>query len=147
MREAFGGTMIMYILIPVLFLFIVFIAFIMNYASAYRASNYVISQIETCDANLSSDTGCKHGSKTSIEDYIREKYHYNNGISYCYIQNKKGTIYRALLKVAFDLPLIGRVGVYKVVSESKTIYDVYEADKAVFGDIGPCNPDNPEGTE
>ena len=137
MREAIGGSLLMYILIPIIFLFIVFIAFIMNYASAYRASNYVISQIETCDANISN---CKVSNINSIEEHIKTKYHYNNGINYCYLENKKGTIYRVSLGVYFDLPLLGKIGVYNVVSETKTIYNVFEGRNSVFGNgIVPCN--------
>lgn len=139
MREAIGGSMLYYIVIPILFLFIVFIAFIMNYASAYRAGNYIISQIETCDANVDN---CSHISSglTTINDNIRSMYHYSNGVKYCYIQNVKGTVYRVSLDVNFDLPLIGKIGVYKVVSESKTIYNVFEGTKSVFGNgIRQCN--------
>ncbi len=140
MREAIGGSLLYYILIPIIFLFIVFIAFIMNYASAYRASNYVISQIETCDANI---TNCGHSSIDSIKSYVRSKYRYNGDIDFCYKQNNKGTVYRVTLYVSFDLPLIGKIGVYKVVSESKTIYNVFERDEHVFGNnnvsIAECN--------
>lgn len=142
MREAVGGSLLYYIVIPLIFLFVVFIAFIMNYASAYRASNYIISQIETCDANLSSSGSCGHSSISSIESYIKSKYHYSNTdkINYCYIQNSKGTIYRVSLGVYFDLPLIGTIGVYNVVSESKTIYNVFEGSGGSFGNgIVPCN--------
>lgn len=137
MREAIGGSLLYYILIPIIFLFIVFIAFIMNYASAYRASNYVISQIETCDAKMND---CNHSDLDSIKKYIKEKYHYNNDMNFCYIQNNKGTIYRVSMGVYFDLPLFGRIGVYNVVSESKTIYNVFEGDSTVFGNgIQKCN--------
>ncbi len=142
MREAIGGSLLYFIVIPLIFIFVVFIAFIMNYASAYRASNYVVSQIETCDANLSSSGSCGHNDLNSIKEYIRATYHYSNTdkINFCYIQNNKGTIYRVSLGVYFDLPLIGTIGVYNVVSESKTIYNVFENVDGVFGNgIQPCN--------
>lgn len=142
MREAVGGSLLYYILIPIIFLFIVFIAFIMNYASAYRASNYVISQIETCDGDVSH---CNHLPKglDTINDFIKNKYYYTEGFSLdslCYIQNGKGTVYRVGLPVYFDLPLFGRIGVYNVISESKTIYNVYEDDKKVLDSgLKKCN--------
>lgn len=143
MREAIGGSLLYFIVIPLIFLFVIFIAFIMNYASAYRASNYVISQIETCDANLSSSGSCSHSDMDSIKTYIRTKYHYSHNIdskNFCYIENSKGTVYRVTLNVYFDLPLIGAVGVYNVVSESKTIYNVHEGADGTFGNgIKPCN--------
>ena len=140
MREAIGGSLLYYIIIPIIFLFIVFTAFIMNYASAYRASNYVISQIETCDADMNN---CNHSNLDSIKEYVKNKFHYNseiNGMNFCYIQNNKGTIYRVNMGVFFDLPLFGRIGVYNVVSESKTIYNLFEGTNSVFDNgIVPCD--------
>ena len=123
MREAVGGSMLMYILIPIIFLFIVFIAFIMNYASAYRASNYVITQIETCEANLENCNSIPQGKNTLI-DNIKSKYYYNNDVLFSCIDNAKGSVYRVTLSVDFELPLLGKIGVYRINSESKTIYGV-----------------------
>ena len=123
MREAVGGSMLMYILIPILMLFIVFIAFIMNYASAYRASNYLITQIETCDANINHCNTLPDGRKT-MEESVKSKYHYNGNVTYSCSDNTKGSVYKVELNVNFELPLFGKVGVYKIKSESKTIYNV-----------------------
>ncbi len=123
MREAIGGSMLYYILIPVIFLFIVFIAFIMNYASAYRASNYIITQIETCEANIANCSSLPDG-KNSLEENLRTKYYYRNGVSYYCTDNSRGSVYKVSLNVNFELPLLGKVGVYKINSESKTIYGV-----------------------
>lgn len=122
MREAVGGSMLMYIIIPIIFLFVVFIAFIMNYASAYRASNYLITQIETCEANIS-DCGEIKG-KATLEENIKNKYYYHNGVIYSCTDNSKGSVYRVTLNVDFELPLIGKIGVYRINSESKTIYGI-----------------------
>jgi len=122
MREAIGGSMLMYIIIPIIFLFVVFIAFIMNYASAYRASNYLITQIETCEANISNCGEIK--GKSVLEENIKKKYYYHNGVSYYCTDNSKGSVYRVTLYVNFELPLIGKVGVYEINSESKTIYGI-----------------------
>ena len=133
MREAIGGSMLLYILIPILFLIVGFIAFIMNYASAYRASNYLITQIETCDADL---VNCEHSSHTEMAEYVRTKYHYTRGINYCYIENNKGTVYRVTLWVSFDIPLIGdNVFKFPVKTESRTIYNV--SGNKLFGDNIP----------
>ena len=48
MREAVGGSLLMYLIIPIIIIFIVFIGFIMRYASAYRAANFIVTQIESC---------------------------------------------------------------------------------------------------
>jgi hypothetical protein len=138
MREAIGGSMLLYIIIPVSFLFVAFIAFIMNYASAYRASNYLVTQIETCDAS----DKCDHSSIQDMAENIRSKYHYTRQIdnnTFCYIKNNKGTVYRVTLWVAFDVPLIGNnLFGFPVRTESKTIYNVFN--DSLFGQsISPCN--------
>ncbi len=130
MREAIGGSMLMYILIPVIFLFVVFIAFIINYASAYRASNYIITQIETCEANISNCSTLPNGKET-LENNIRNKYYYRNGVIYSCTDNQKGSVYKVTLSVDFELPLLGKIGVYKINSESKTIYGVSCAESTV----------------
>lgn len=136
MREAFGGSLLMYILFPVLIVFVFFMAFVMRYASTYRASNYVISQIETCDGDLDN---CSHSSRTKIANDIKSKYHYNGDMELCYVENSKGTVYRVTLFVDFDVPLIGNLTAYNVTSESKTIYNVHESKKVTGNPINPCN--------
>ncbi len=137
MREAIGGSMLFYILIPVLFLLITFMAFIMSYASAYRASNYIITQIETCDGTLAKDM-CNHNDVDRVEKYVREHYHYTNDIDYCYITNSKGTMFKVTLYVSFDIPLLGDdIFRIPVGTETKTIYNVFDVKN--FGtNIGVC---------
>lgn len=119
MREAVGSSLLMYLIIPIIVLFIIFIAFIINYASAYRSANYVVTQIETCQANMSN---CDHTSFDKIKKDVRDKYHYLDTIDYSCRTNDKGAVYGVTLKVTFELPLIGKVGVYNVKSETKTMY-------------------------
>ena len=121
MREAVGGSMLMYIVIPIIILFIVFIAFIMKYASYYRASNYLITQIETCEANMNN---CEHTSREKMENDIVNKYHYRDTVNYSCTDNARGSVYSVALKINFDLPLIGKIGVYEIKSETKTIYNI-----------------------
>ena len=135
MREAFGGSMLLYILIPVMFIFIFFIAFIMNYASAYRASNYIVTQIETCDADLAN---CAHSSFNAAKSYVKSRYHYNGDIDFCSKPNAKGTLYRVTLYVSFDVPLIGdNLIKYPVRSETKTLYNVTSA--TGISNVSECN--------
>lgn len=125
MREALGGSLLLYLMIPIIFLFVAFIAFIMNYASIYRAGNYIITQIETCDGNLDN---CQHTSKEDMEALIRNKYGYHGPISYTCSNNQKGSVYRVSLGISIELPLIGKVpsngNLFTIASESKTIYGV-----------------------
>ena len=50
MREAVGGSILFYIILGFLAVYIVFIGVIMNYAATYRASNSVLTKIEQTEA-------------------------------------------------------------------------------------------------
>ena len=126
MREAIGGSLLFYMIIPMIFLFVAFIGFIMNYASIYRAGNYIITEIETCDANLDD---CRHiSSKDAMESFVRNKYGYLGPITYSCTDNDKGSVYGVSLGISIELPLLGKVpsngSLFRIVSESKTIYNV-----------------------
>ncbi len=126
MREAVGGSLLLYLIIPIIVIFIVFIGFIMNYASAYRAANYVITQIENCQGQMSN---CKTMSK--ITEEVREKYIYktrnNETIMPCVVDNgtdasgRKAYVFRVSLPVSFDLPMFGEIRWMYVKAETKTI--------------------------
>lgn len=119
MREAMGSSMLLYLIIPVIILFVVFIAFIMNYSSAYRAVNDIVAQIEA-----SSGDGCSIATSEEVRDRIREKYYYTESPTCTSASNGRGTVYTVSLKVDFELPILGKIGVYDVKAETKTIYDV-----------------------
>lgn len=130
MREAVGGSLIYYLVIPIIILFIIFIGFIMSYASAYRAANYAITQIENCQGTLD---GCVSGTNTSgwkaVTEAMRTQYSYippsGTSITPCYIAQKNGTyVYRVSLPVAFDLPLFGTASIMQVKAETKSISQV-----------------------
>ena len=120
MREATGGSLLLYLIIPIIFLFIVFIGFIMNYASAYRSANYVVTQLETCGGSLDS---CGHTSLSDVKEYIKNKYHYLDDINVSCTPNAKGIVCQVSLGVKFEFPIIGGVNIYTVKAETKTIYD------------------------
>ena len=52
MREAVGGSILFYIILGFLAVYIIFIGVIMNYAATYRASNYVLTKIEQTNAEV-----------------------------------------------------------------------------------------------
>ena len=131
MREAVGGSLLFYIVITFLVIYIVFIGFIMNYASAYRAGNYVVSQIEACEADMNN---CGRTNFSQIKDDIKSKYRYLGDVKYCCYNNAKGSVYRATLSVEFELPLIGKVSPFLVKSETKTIYGVSCSDRNIFNE-------------
>ena len=129
MREAVGGSLLLYLIIPIIILFIVFIGFIMNYASAYRAANYVVTQIENCQGQM---TSCK--DMATVTEEVRTKYTYINKdgaeIVPCWFENGKDAsnntayIFRVTLPVSFDLPILGETRWMSVKAETKTIYNV-----------------------
>ena len=136
MREAVGGSMLYYIIIPIIILFIVFIAFIMNYAAAYRAANYYITQIESCQGQVGK---CGDITFKSIENDLKNKYKYiapkNNGIKRCYKENGNSYVFRVELPVTFELPIVGVLQPMIVKAETKSIANV---PAAFLGNYGKC---------
>ena len=119
MREAIGGSMLMYIVIPIVILFIVFVAFVMNYAAAYRSANYLVTQIETCQGEMG---GCGHTDFSKMETFIKEHYHYLSDVSYSCSANSRGAVWTVSLNVTMEFPILGEIGIYKVKAETKTMY-------------------------
>ena len=119
MREAIGGALLYYIIIPIIVIFIVFIGFIMRYASAYRAANYIVTQIETCQGYNDCDSNWD-------ADYVSSKYHYKgpvqiscrkiNGVS-------NAVAYNVKLSVEFDLPFAGKFSAFSVNAETKSMHN------------------------
>ena len=120
MREAFGGSILFYILITFLIAYVFFMSFVMNYASAYRASNYAISKIEEYEGNFDINT---------ISDTVSDVYRYTNGFSepIC-CDNRNGSVYKLKATVDFELPLVSFSIKIPVNTETKTIYGVSCAD-------------------
>ena len=143
MREAVGGSLLMYLIIPILIIFIVFIGFIMNYAAAYRAANYAITRIENCQGRFD-DCG-KDNDKLSVKglkDELSSKYNYHLPKKYsiiplCYIDNGNDSyVFRVGLPVTFELPLVGDATIMTVRAETKSIPNM--PTKALSG-ISQCS--------
>lgn len=119
MREAVGGSLLMYLIIPIIIVFIVFIGFIMNYASAYRAANYIVTQIESCQGY----SDCKSNWD---KEYVSSKYHYAGPatVSCRKIDGVTNAVtYDVELQVVFDLPIFGSFNAYSVKSETKSMHN------------------------
>ena len=133
MREAIGSSWLVYLLVIFLLIYIFFMGFVMNYASAYRAANYVVSQIENCQGR--NEVGCSGGDFKSIQADIRAKYHYTGskggGMSVCCIENGTGSVYRVILPVDFDVPLLGTINWLKVKAETKTVLNYSCSDSKI----------------
>ena len=122
MREAIGSSWLIYLLLTFILIYVFFIAFIMNYASAYRAANYVVTQIENCQGQMD-DCGGK--TMSAIQKEISNKYHYLGPLETCYVESGNGGyVFRVKLKVDFEAPLFGKIGVMNVRAETKTIHNV-----------------------
>ena len=119
MREAVGGALLYYIIIPIFIIFIVFIGFIMRYASAYRAANYIVTQIESCQG---------YGDCSSDWDpaVVSSKYHYKGNVTVSCSTVKgasNSVVYDVSLDVEFDLPIVGKFTPFKVKAETKSMYN------------------------
>ncbi len=128
MREAIGGAWIIYFAVIFIMIYIFFIGFVMNYAAAYRAANYVVTQIENCQGQM--DACGDESTMESITTKVRKEYAYitpkrapnTNGIIAPICKtNGSGVVYRVELPVEFDLPLLGGVRWMTVKVETKTI--------------------------
>ncbi len=114
MREAVGGSFLFYIILGFLAVYIVFIGIIMNYAATYRASNYVITQLEQTEGKISRD---------EIMEGLRSRKYYNSLSIQCY--DKDGEIdpvYSVTTKVTFEIPIINYTTSLNIRNETKAIY-------------------------
>lgn len=101
MREAVGGGMLMYALIPFFIGIIIFIASVMQYTDAYRIVNKCITEIEASENCF-----------TSCADVEVEVMSSGNN---CVAHVKKS--------VDFEFPFFGKVSVFNVTADSKTIHN------------------------
>ncbi len=116
MREAVGGSMLFYIILIFIFIYIVFIGLIMNYAATYRASNYVITALEESEGNV---------LRSQLVEDLRNRNYYvdKNGLVITCRENSNGDpIYRVTTSVSFELPLMGIDLNLKINNETKAIY-------------------------
>ncbi len=125
MREAVGGSMLFYIILIFIFIYIVFIGLIMNYAATYRASNYVITELERTEGRIAE----RITSKDELCENLRSR-NYNNKIYLsCYTlgddNNANGdAVYKIKTFVTFELPLMGIDLDLVIKNETKALYGV-----------------------
>ncbi len=115
MREAIGGAWLLYFFFALIFIYVAFIAVIMNYASAYRTNNYIISNVENLEGNV---------DWSSIKNDVKNKYGYTSDIGYCCtINNRNNVVYRIQTYVYFDIPMLTADIKIPITTDSKTIYN------------------------
>ena len=127
MREAVGGSLLFYIILGFIFVYIVFIAVIMNYAATYRASNYVLTRLEQTEGKVNigskSDSACKNTSDDTCSLYSTLKtMNYYNDLGVCCKQQNNGLVFKITTSVIFEVPLMGVDLPLYINNETKTIY-------------------------
>lgn len=120
MREAVGGSMLFYIILIFIFIYIVFIGLIMNYAATYRASNYLITTIEETEGRVLTDVSSS--SKFCID--LRNRNYHNKVLISCNPNSNGDAIYKVQTFVTFELPLMGIDLDLAIKNETKAIYGV-----------------------
>lgn len=115
MREAVGGTWLLYFFFVFIFVYVAFMAVIMNYASAYRTNNYIVSNVENMEGNV---------NWTTLKNEVRSKYSYTGNIGFCCTKNSMdGVVYRIQTYVMFEVPLINTDIKIPITNDSKTIIE------------------------
>ena len=120
MREAVGGSMLFYIILIFIFIYIVFIGLIMNYAATYRASNYIITSLEETEGRVSTDIS----STSSLCENLRDRKYNNKVYLSCRTNSNGDAIYKVKTLVSFELPLMGIDLDLQINNETKAIYGV-----------------------
>ena len=120
MREAVGGSMLFYIILIFIFIYIVFIGLIMNYAATYRASNYVISTLEETEGAVATDIS----NTSALCNQLRSRNYHNKVLLSCRNDSNDDAIYQVKTFVSFELPLMSVDLDLAIKNETKAIYGV-----------------------
>ena len=113
MREAVGGSILFYIILGFLVVYIVFIGVIMNYAATYSASNYVITALEESEGEV---------NRTTLIESLQDRNYYNDLSITCSENSNGDAVYRVTTYVNFDVPLIDAHLRLAINNETKAIY-------------------------
>jgi len=128
MREAIGGTMLMYIVMFFLIVYIFFMAVVINYGRVFRAKNGLISFIEEQE-------GFKSGTRLELIQEANDL-GYSGDIWACWSPGNSGTKYFSIrLFINFELPLVDGSVKIPISGETSGIRNVSE-DNTI--DINPC---------
>ena len=131
MREAVGGSMLFYIILIFIFVYIVFISVIINYAATYRANNYVVTRIEQTngliDLGTKYDTPCnsrgnRYNDTCTLYSVLRDM-KYNNDLYIRCDATNSGSIYTVTTEVNFQIPLIGITIPLYINNQTKTVLE------------------------
>ena len=125
MREAIGGSVLIYIFAIFIVTMTMLIGFTLNYMAAYRANNYIISSLEQNEGIFKS---------SEIEQSVKKAFGYNlktEGVTLCCVDItgssqyfSGGVVIRNKTYISFQLPLFYSKFKIPVKGETKTIFDV-----------------------
>ena len=102
MREAVGGTVLMYLVLFFLIVYIFFMAVVINYGRVFRAKNALISYIED-------NEGFKDSTLPQFLAKANDVGYTSGAIDLCYSQPNKSNdtkYFSVRLYITFELPLI-----------------------------------------
>ena len=124
MKDAIGSTVLFYVILIFLAIFIIFIAFIMQYATAFRASNYVVTMIERYEGHIRIGTANDNANDDTLYNALKKRLYYGDLKIECN-DNSNGAVYKVTTQLQFKLPLLEvNLPIY-INNETKTIYGVY----------------------
>lgn len=124
MREAVGGTMLMYIVFGFLLIYIFFMAVVINYGRVFRTKNALVSYIEV-------EEGFKTGIKDSLIAKARNEQGYYDEIYACYVYDatRDITYFTIELEIKFQLPMVSQSVKIPITGETAAIRNVNEPNK------------------
>lgn len=118
MREAIGGTMLTYIVLFFLIVYIFFMAVVINYGRVFRAKNSLISYIEA-------EEGFKDSSMSAFLAKANNVGYTSGPIDVCYTQGNGDTKYFAVrVYITFQLPLVDNAIKIPITGETAGIKNV-----------------------
>ena len=149
MKDAFGGSFILRIMLVFFVIFICFMTVAINFAKTFQIKNSVINILERTNYNK------LDSAKESIDEYLRKISYsypaskYNNVVQNCssnggeltergvcivshFNQNNNSVYYKVIVYIVMDFPLFHLGGVIPVSGESKILYQNDWLDQVVI---------------
>jgi len=144
MREAIGGSILFFIILGFIAVFIVFIALIMNYASAYRTNNYVVNMIEQYEGSIKFGSSSDSINDDTLIAYLKRNNYYKPLTVTCNnvgdSSNPRGAVFSVTTYVHFELPLLGVFRLeLPIKNDTKTVYGIRCKDSSIQS-TGEWNP-------
>ena len=131
MREAVGGTMLMYIVVVFLIVYIIFMSVVINYGRVFRVKNALISKIEN-------DEGINN-----VEDLIgkaADMGYVNQQIDVCYTPgNNNYDYYSVRVYIYFGLPMVSNGVVIPISGQTSAIKRPKGKSNTNAANVSTCN--------